>query len=113
MSSASLIRGVNKIVARQTFGGDSKAGTPPTIGKGQFVSNVIQIRGSTVSGHNYRLNNQWGQYPISRTNQLGGIGKHATMGMFGSNADGVNLARRNADQAYVNLWNKKWPQVPP
>ena len=85
------------ITNRPTFGGNSKAGTTPTVGLGWFASNATQLRASTVAGHfllqlvGYTISNS------STTNQIGGIGR-PRWGMFNPSADGVNTVRRRAAQ---------------
>ena len=49
-----------------------------------------------------------GFYPVSRVNQLGGVGHRALNGMFGPSADGVNTAQINAGIARVRAGPRTW-----
>ena len=87
MSSAALTRGTAKIVTVNQGGGSKKAGIVSTGGRSQFAMRAI-THGHTHAASTFIPN----PYPISGANQLGGIGRQANRGgMFGSNADGVNL----------------------
>ena len=110
------------LTARETFGGNSKAGLGRHIGMGPFTYGAI-VNGSGghqasfLAGNSFPAAFRAGQlldmkYPISNTNQLARIGTGTTGGMTRTPADGVNLKQREEMQTRVDKWNKVWPAMP-
>ena len=110
------------LTARETFGGNSKAGLGRHIGMGPFTYSAI-VNGSGghqasfLAGNSFPAAFKAGRlldikYPISDTNQLARIGTGTTGGMTRTPADGVNLKQREEMQTRVDKWNKVWPSMP-
>jgi len=110
------------LTARETFGGNSKAGLGRHIGMGPFTYSAI-VNGSSghqasfLAGNSFPAAFKAGRlldikYPISDTNQLARIGTGTTGGMTRTPADGVNLKEREEMQTRVDKWNKVWPSMP-
>lgn len=96
MSSAALTRGTAKIVTVNQGGGNKKAGILSSGGRSQFAMRAI-THGHTHAASTFIPN----PYPLSKANQLGGIGHRGIYGgMFGANADGVNvdILKRQANE---------------
>jgi len=95
---------------RETFGGSSKAGIAPRIGVNPRANSAIRFRSAPVTANSFLPAWKAGQlaspiYPISMTNQLGGIGRlHHGMTKFPS--DGINSNERVRMQLSVNAWNQ-------
>lgn len=102
---------------REQVGGPAKAGLGRHIGMGQFAYGAI-VNGASghaapaFAGPNYprafALHRVSSLYPISTTNQLGGVGR-GILGMTRAPADGVNLVQRAEAAASVHAFNKLWP----
>jgi len=97
---------------REQVGGPAKAGLGQTIGMGRFAQSSVSIRGPAFAGPNYPAalvaRRVPGPYPISITNQLGGVGM-PRWGMTRAPADGVNAAQRAQAADSVHAFNRFWP----
>lgn len=110
------------LTARETFGGESKAGLGRHIGMGRFTYKAV-VNGSSghkappLAGNSFLAAYRAGymtspEYPINKTNQLSRVGAGTTGGMTRTPADGVNLEQREMMQTRVDKWNKVWPAMP-
>ena len=87
-------------------GGNKKAGIAPTVGKTWFVHAAIH---HGAAGHPApNTIPHWSVYPISRVNQLSGVGRFRSMFVPPSGVDGVNLTKMTHMVNRVRAGPRMW-----
>lgn len=111
MSSAKLVRKTGLIVNQCSGGGNKKAGIVNTMGMNTFCARAC------THGHGHPASTFIPcPYPVSKSNQLGGVGRLRSMTFGRNGVDGVNatvVARMAASQCLKPCGGYVSPAVRP